>query len=66
MSRLITNKDKQKAISDPGEKPNKYMKRWTARKLRLGKKNILNDQKSVSSQTTPGKDRLSVSKKTGI
>jgi hypothetical protein len=66
MSRLITNKDKQKAISDSGEKPNKSMKSLTTKKLRLAKKNVLNDQISEFTKPTPGKDSMSDRKKSGI
>ena len=66
MSRFITNKAKQKAVSDPTGKPNKYMKSWTAKKLRLNIASDLKDQTSNHSKPTPGKDRLSYKKKSGI
>lgn len=57
MGRLITNKEKQKAASDPTEKPNKYMKSWATRKLRSNVGSEINSE--ISDYTKPGlgKDR---------
>jgi hypothetical protein len=65
VAELITNKGKQKAVSDHTERPNRFMKKWASCKIRNEENAIIEEQITERYRSSPGKDKLSNRKRSG-